>query len=120
MCDLHRIGQHRHHCRGLTGRLRTTRQLVSKAAPHDKLHGEVGPTLMFRDVIDLNDVCMLQLRHRLCFTLKTRSFLLARIWTGEKHLERYRAVEANVASLVHDAHATMTEDRLYFIAGDLG
>ena len=71
-------------------------------------------------IINLNDVRVVQPRHRLRFALKPRPLVGSRVRPGTQHLESDEPVQAQVPRLVDDAHPAAPEHRLDVVAGNLG
>ncbi len=72
MRHLHSLSQCGQQCGSLKGRLRRARQHLGQAAVLHILHGEVRPSVLVANIVDLHDVRVPQARHRLRFALKPR------------------------------------------------
>ena len=118
MGRLHGSSQRRHQGGRLTCRLGSSLNLLSQAAPLDKLHREIQPAFVLTHVIDLHDVRMMQSGNRHRFALKSQSLVRAGIGTGQKHFERDHASEAQLPGLVDNSDAATAEDRLDFVPED--
>ena len=83
-----------------------------------ELHGEVRPTLVIANFVELDNVCVAQTRHRLRFALKPLQFVWPRVGAGQHHLESDDAVEAQVTGPKNDTHAAQAKHCLDLVAGD--
>jgi hypothetical protein len=70
-------------------------------------------------VVDLHDVGVAQCSHGLRFPEKALAVMPTGINPGEQHLERNRAVQAQLEGFVDDSHAASTEDGIHLIARNI-
>ena len=74
---------------------------------------------MLTDLVDLDDVGVLERRHRLRFDEKPSQRIGAGVSPGEHHLEGDEPVELLLPRLVHDAHAAAAELAEDLVAADM-
>src|SRR5271170_1104943 len=77
--------------------------------PIQKLHGNERLSIFLPNVINRANVGMVQYRCSLCLSPKTAQGLRIFGHVVGQELERYKAIQARVFSLVHYAHAAATE-----------
>ncbi len=74
-----------------------------------KLHGDKSMTLILANLINRADIRMIQRRSRLCLALKTRSGQrILRHFVRQK-LQRNKAAQAGIFSLVNHAHTAAAQ-----------
>ena len=73
------------------------------------LHGNESLPILLADVIDGANVGMVQGRSRLCFTLEAAKRLRVFGHVVRQELERDKAAQPGVLSLIDDPHATAAE-----------
>src|SRR5262245_31746952 len=104
MSVVHRPGQGLNEPRRSLGRLRFAGDEPVQASPVHTFESQIRPALRLADLVDLDDVRVLQLGYNFSLTPKSGQFKLPRQQPGPDHLERYDAIELELAGLVHDAH----------------
>jgi hypothetical protein len=101
------------HCFGdgfqVRGRFARWQRLIAnqlrEVASFDQVHGEKWLAGMFADFVDGDDARVLQVRGG--FSFRAEAFQLSRIGqvAAQDHLDRYGAVEADLAGAIDDTHA---------------
>ena len=80
-----------------------------QAAAGDELHREVVLAVVLADLVDRDDAGVVEQRHGLGLVLEPPQLVVAGEQAGLDHLQRHRAVEADLAGLVDDAHAAAAQ-----------
>ncbi len=104
-------GQHLDDLRRLLVGQRRALQSRGQAAAGDELQREVRLPFVFADLVELDDVRVLELRHRPRLGQKARPMDRPSVVAGEDHLQGHQAVELRVPRLVDDAHAAPAQLR---------
>ncbi len=102
---------------GRPRRLRRAVQLAVEAAAVHVLQREVGAAFRLADLVNLDDAGVVQAGHRLRLGLEARPVHLPGQAAREDHLERHRALQAELAGLVDDAHAAPPQFLQQLVAG---
>ena len=84
-------------------------QLLFEAWPADQLHAEVLASLIFAHLEYRHDVRVVQKRDCLSFILEPSPLIVAGQYVGLEQLQRDRAVQADLARLVHNPHAASAQ-----------
>ena len=82
---------------------------LGQATTLDELQGEVRKPGVLADLVDLDDARVLELGDRPGLGPEPRELIGRGVGSGEDHLEGDIAVEAELAGLVNDAHATASQ-----------
>jgi len=100
---LHRPRQRLHQLGRFLGWQRLAVELAGEGAARDELQGAVGVATNLADLVNLDDVGVLQARHRLRLDAEAGQLAFAGVTTGEDHLQRHGALELQVQGFVDDA-----------------
>jgi hypothetical protein len=85
-----------------------------------QLHRQVGHPAVLADVEDLNDVGVLQPRHRLALASEAGALLRPGMKALEDGLQGDDAVQADLACQVDDAHAAAPQRAEHLVPGQYG
>ena len=103
----------------LTGGRPTVGRALGQAAARDVFHAEKGLPLMFAYFVDRHNAWMVEAGGRFRFLSEAPHIFQGREPAGQNHLQRDEAVEWDVSSLVHDAHAASAQLFQDLVAGNL-
>ena len=101
-------------------RLRQAAGALLQTAAIDVLQRQVGAAVDLAYFIDLDDMWMLQMGHRLRFITETRQLCFARMPSCQDHFESYHTLQAALACLVDNAHRTAAQNLQDVVAGHGG
>ncbi len=99
---LHRLG-------GGAGRLRLAGRLLGQVAALDELQRQERQTVVFADLMNLDDVGVTEGGDGLGLGLEAGAGRGARPAARQDHLERDESIQARLPRLVHDAHAAAAD-----------
>lgn len=102
--------------RGLVARQRVAVEPLLQASTRDQFQRQVGPPVVGRHLVNLDDVRMLQSRRRLGLGTEAVQRVTAGVGAGQDHLQRHMAIERQLPCLVDHTHAAAAELALDFIA----
>ncbi len=105
-----------------TGRVESTLLLYqrSEVGPLDEAHRDEQPAIRLSRFVDGQHVGVVDRRRELGLALEARPEIRLAGEIGRDHLQRHRAVQADVRRPVHDAHAALTDDALDPVPRELG
>ena len=115
------VDRPRHRFRHL-GRLergqRGAAELLRQTAALDQFQREVGPTVLSAEFMNLDDVGVLQARHRPRLGLEAGQLFRAGETSGSHHLQGHEAPRPDLPRLEHDPHRPLAEHAQQLVAGD--
>jgi hypothetical protein len=89
--------------------LRLRPQESCQASAAHVLQNQIGQSIVFADLEDLNDVGMVELRGSLSFSAEPFSFAGAGVLTRKDHFQGDDPVQVRLPGLVNDSHAAAAQ-----------
>ncbi len=117
---LHRAGQRPHQRCRVARRYRRAVEAVGQRASGTILHREVRQPVVLVYFKDLHNVRMLQARDDLGLALEALPLRHPGMAAGKDHLQRHQTLQADLARLVDNAHATTAERVQYLVSRNRG